>query len=308
MNAVRDAVVASTYVSVGALFGVELVGWEPLSLGVTGRAYKVTDGHDDYVLKEVADEPGVSFELAWLRDLTGNPDVRTPVPLERADGGLMPVSRGGRKWTLSRWVPGRASALETEQLLTAYARVLTALQRTELSKSTTRVMGSARRYDSTYFDNAAGIVTHAVGDVLGGGEFGSLWRAMMRAEEVLESLDKIPGEIGPVHADVHEDHLMFDEAAGSVGVVDFARCGVGVRGLDVAMVAHYLPDELHDELRLQYTTHGGSAAGLDGDEWPSLLLLAAVDNLATLTTKSPTREMLLSGVPDLLHCVHNALN
>jgi hypothetical protein len=74
------------------------------------------------------------------------------------------------------------------------------------------------------------------------------------------------------------------------------------------MVAHYLPDELHDDLRSQYAAHGGSAAGLEGDEWRCLLLLAAVDNLAKVMTRSPTREMFLSGVPDLLHCVRNVVN
>ncbi|MFS8102683.1 phosphotransferase [Lentzea alba] len=302
MNAARDAEVASSYASVGALFGVDLISYELLP-GFTGDGvYKVSDGHADYVLKEVVDEPGLAFQLAWLRDLASNPDIRTPTPLGRAEGGVVPVSLGDRKWILSKWVAGRISALETDQLMAAYGRVLSALHRTELSDSTTRVTTAARRYDSVYFDKAAGTLTEALGDALARADLELLWRAMLVSEEVLESLEKIQGEIGAVHAGIHEDHLMVDEQGGSVGVVDFARCGLGVRALDVAMVAHYLPDERHDELRSQYAARGGTAAGLDGYEWPSLLLLTAVDNLATLSLSRHTREQLLSGLPDLLDC------
>lgn len=308
MNAARDAEVASSYTSVGALFGVDLVSYE-LLLGFTNDGvYKVSDGRADYVLKEVVDEPGLGFQLAWLGDLADNADIRTPTPLGRADGGLVPVSLRDRKWILSRWVPGRISVLETDQLLVAYGRILAALHRTELSDSTKRVMAAARRYDSVYFDNAAGILTEALGAALARRDLELLWRAMLHSEEVLESLEKVPGEIGAVHADIHEDHLMVDEQSGSVGVVDFARCGLAVRALDVAMVAHYLPDERHDELRVQYAAHGGSAAGLEGYEWRSLLLLAAVDNLATLSLSRHTREQLLSSLPDLLDCARSALS
>jgi Ser/Thr protein kinase RdoA (MazF antagonist) len=155
----------------------------------------------------------------------------------------------------------------------------------------------APRYDHTSLDSSWTTLSHQLldHDVTLPADLAVAVGTSLRT---LQGLLDDPAEVGPMHADFHADNLV--QQINRVGVVDFARSGEGPQSLDVAMAMHYLPEAEATAFLTEYRqARPLSEAALTA--MPALLLLAAVDNFATLAAMPSEISGLIADLPYLGH-------
>ncbi|NAZ77454.1 phosphotransferase, partial [Kineococcus sp. T13] len=216
---------------------------------VAGAAHAVLRLHrPGYV-----DPAEIAAELAWVRAIAAETEVRVPAVLALADGSLVHETTGpdGGRWCAVAFSHVDGQVLEDRlgspaALVGTYREIgATAARLHEHARGWVQPRGF-RRFGWALAD-ALG-ATSRWGDwraaPLGPGERAVCERAEAAARAVLERLGADAGTTGLVHADLRPSNVVVD-GAGRLTVIDFDDCGTSWLLWDFAAALSFLEHEEH---------------------------------------------------------------
>lgn len=273
-------------------FGIDPVEIATLPGGLSRAVWKVRDAGDTFVVRRhdssVQTLAAVTSELAWLGALASDVELPTPVPVRRVNEELGPVASDGANgepaalWTAWEWVDGETlGRLPDVREAGLIGTMIAALH--GHARSWSPPPGFLRpTYDAAHFEAAARALVHQTGTLLDAPARRLLDDALRLATAALSRLGLGTGQVGPIHADLHDGNIVYGGDPRRAGAIDFGRFGWGCWALDLAMALHYLDDDLAEPVVASY--HAGFGLSADGRAaLPALCFLAAIDNLAVLS-------------------------
>lgn len=285
-----------------ARYGIEAEA-VPLTGGTSSAVWRVEHPSGPLLLRRhdggAPDPDFLPSELLWLSVLSAA-GIAAPAPVVLPDGSIGPVRAGGdgARWSLLTWVSGdHLGRLPDSAEAMAIGEVLGRCH--AVSAAWTPPPSFARpRYDAGWFLRQWAALAGVFPDLAEGERGAVIEGAVARACATLASLEAGPGEIGLIHADPHDGNFVFAGVPARAGLIDFARCGVGCRALDVAMAQHYVDEAAWGPIVEGYRTAMPLSAAAEA-ALPALRFLALVDNLATLGAIPSEREGMAADLDDL---------
>ena len=217
--------------------------------------YRVDVGTERYALRRHSpiyhDTPSIESELLWLDVLSTELAGRVPAPVPTRDGALVYRSDVGRedprrlrggtaldsqeRWTLLRWVHGRAPGRMGPPTLARLGHLLAALHdhadRWRPPPTFRRPRIDIPSLGRSWFQPHDDRCWHGIADDVAK----RLRAALESAAHVERELERSSPELfGLIHADLHRGNLL--RAEGGLGALDFDDCAFGCRLYDLAVV------------------------------------------------------------------------
>jgi Ser/Thr protein kinase RdoA (MazF antagonist) len=182
---------------------------------------------------------GLRTSLRWLHALSAETDLCVPTPVPTLQGEWLPgfdLDDGSRVAIMMvKWLEGRLCDRElTPRHLAALGRFQAELHRHSqtfvVENGTRRSMpgGYARAVAEKGLEK--GWVTEHAADLVSA--------AGQRLDAALLQIEKVPGQAGLVHGDLHQWNVVY--RGGVAAAIDFDDCGIGAYALDMASSLVYL--------------------------------------------------------------------
>ncbi len=225
--------------------------------------YRVDSGGARYVLRisrpELQTAATIGSEMAWLAALAVDTPVRVPAPVVARDGALVVEAThagvpGARPCVLLRWLDGRfLSRGLTPDHLGRIGAVLAELQvhaarwtpPAGFVRPRVDTLTTAAKRASLGGPTAAHVTapwpsvddgeraTALVRELVSPADADLVGDAIELVRSTTSTLAARPDAAGLIHADLHQENVLFDDA--SVGVIDFDDCGWGFFLYDLAV-------------------------------------------------------------------------
>src|SRR5262245_11028699 len=188
----------------------------------------------------------IRSELRWLlaldadleSDAAADHGIRVPVPVATRSGELVtvveaPPPMAPRPCVLLRWVPGRFfDAGLTAAHLWRVGRFMAHLHRH--ARSFVPPAGFVRPVVGDVTGDVPEYLTTTVADLCGAAAAQIVAEAVDRIEAVIQALGTQSDAFGLVHADLHQENVLFRR--GAVAAIDFDDCGWGHYASDFAVM------------------------------------------------------------------------
>ena len=194
----------------------------------------------------------VLSELRWLAALRRDTELGVPEPVPTRSGDLLAIAATPgvpepRVCALFRWMPGRffrkgLRATHLERVGAFMARLH------EHAATFPRPSGFTREPVGALTDDQAERARRIVAEHASRGDAAVVEAALAKASRALAGIEREPGQVGLIHADLHQFNYLFD--GGEVRAIDFDDCGVGPLLYDPAVTINTLPATVdRDEMR-----------------------------------------------------------
>ena len=247
----------------------------------------------------------IGSEMAWLRALREQTDLRVPEPVAARDGSLaVPASDPGvpeaRVCVLLRWLDGRfVDERLTPRHLRQVARLQAALHehalswapppgfvrpRTDLLTSEAKAEGNAPALGADA-ERGTGLVRR----LLSAGDAAVVAAALEVVRASTSELDARPASAGLIHGDLHQENYFF--SSGRAQAIDFDDCGWGYFLYDFAVTLFELEDRpAYPELRAALLGAYGELRPLPADAETHLAAFALLRRMQLLMWALESRE------------------